>query len=218
MLARQILFTAVDAFGLIAFIAILSGISIVTQAQVWLARFGQSAMLGSILVAVIFREIGPLLVNFVIIGRSGTAVATELASMKVRRETNVLNAQGMDPMIYLVLPRVIGIVISVLCLTIMFSVVSLMSGYLMGLVLEVTKGDYQQFISSVTGAIAPKDVGNFLAKTIIPGLTTGVICCIEGLEIRGSITEVPQAATKAVVKSIAAVLVVSAIVSILTYA
>ena len=218
LLVRQILFTAVDALSLIVLIAILSGISIVTQAQVWLSRLGQSEMLGSVLVAVIVREIGPLLVNFVIIGRSGTAVATELAGMKVRRETNILDAQGIDPMIYLVMPRMIGLMISVLCLTLVFSVVSLGSGYLVGLILEVTSGDYQQFVSSVAGAISPADVANFLAKTIIPGLATGAICCIEGLDVQGSITEVPQAATRGVVKSIAAVLIVSAVVSILTYA
>lgn len=217
-MARQILFTAVDALGLITFIAILSGISIVTQVQVWLSRFGQSAMLGSVLVAVIIREVGPLLVNLIIIGRSGTAVATELANMNVRHETNVLDAQGVDPMIYLVMPRVLGIMASVLCLAVIFSVVSLLSGYLAGIALSATKGDYQQFVNSVAVAIAPGDVANFLAKTIIPGFTTGAICSIEGMSAGSSVTEVPQAATRGVVKSIAAALIVSAIVSILTYA
>ncbi len=218
LIVKQVLFTAIDALGLIALIAVLSGISIVTQAQVWLARFGQSTMLAAILVAVIIREIGPLLVNFVIIGRSGTAVATELAGMKVRNEINVLDAQGIDPMIYLVMPRVIGMAASVLCLAVVFTIVSLLSGYLVGMMLGVTKGEYQQFINSVVAAISPGDVANFLAKTIISGLATGAICCIEGLGVHGSVTEIPQAATRGVVRSIAAVLVVSAIVSILTYA
>jgi len=217
LLVKQILFTAVDASGLVVLVAILSGISIVTQANVWLSRFGQSAMLGSVLVAVIIREIGPLLVNFIIIGRSGTAVATELASMKVRREINVLDAQGVDPLIYLVMPRVIGITISVICLAVIFSVVSLASGYFVSLAMDVTKGDYSQFTGNVLGAISKRDVANFLAKTLVPGLVSGVICCVTGLEVHGSVTEVPQAATRGVVKSISAVLVVSAVVSILTY-
>ena len=217
LIVKQVLFTAIDALGMIILIAVLSGISIVTQAQVWLAKLGQSTMLGAILVAVIIREIGPLLVNLVIIGRSGTAVATELAGMKVRNEIDVLDSQGIDPMIYLVMPRVIGMAVSVLCLTVIFSLVSLLSGYLFGMMLGVTKGEYQQFINSVTSAISPKDVANFLAKTIIPGLTTGAICCMEGIGVQGSVTEIPQAATRGVVRSIAAVLVVSAIVSILTY-
>jgi len=217
LLFKQILFTAVDAFGLIFLVAILAGISIVTQAQVWLSRLGQSTMLGSMLVAIIIREIGPLLVNFIVIGRSGTAVATELANMKVRLEIKVLDAQGIDPMTYLVMPRVIGIVISVVCLAVFFSAISLASGYFVGLAMNVTKGEYSQFVGSVIGAVSPRDIANFLAKTIIPGLTTGVICCITGLEVHGSVTDVLQAATKAVVKSIAAVLVVSALVSVLTY-
>jgi phospholipid/cholesterol/gamma-HCH transport system permease protein len=129
----------------------------------------------------------------------------------------VLDAQGIDPMIYLVMPRVLGILASVFCLAVMFSVFSFLSGYLFGMLLGVARGESQQFLGSVAGAISIRDVANFLAKTIIPGFTTGTICCIEGLNVRGAVTEVPQAATRAVVKSIAAVLVVSAIVSVLTY-
>ncbi len=116
-LSRQILFTGVEAVWLVVVIAVLAGISVVVQAQVWLARFGQTELLGAILVTVIIRELGPLLVNFVVIGRSGTAICTELANMKVRQEVEVLDAQGVDPIIYLVLPRILGMIISVFSLT-----------------------------------------------------------------------------------------------------
>ncbi len=215
LLARQIVFTGIEALRLTLLVALVAGVAVVAQAQVLL---GQSEMLGPVLVAVIIREIGPLMVNLLVIGRSGTAIATELANMRVRRETDVLDAQGLDPMAYLIMPRVIGMVLSVFCLALVFIAVSLVSGYVFSLLLGVAPTDPEQFTTSVFAAIAPKDVANLFAKTILPGLLIGTICSLEGMTVAGSVTDVPRAATRGVVKSIAAVLVVSAIVSVLTYA
>lgn len=216
-LAKQIVFTGIDAVGVILMIAALTGISVVVQAQLWLGRLGQTEMLGSILVAVVIREIGPLLVNFVVIGRSGTAISTELANMKVRNEVDLLESMGVEPMVYLVLPRVLGVIISVFCLTICFIMISLVSGYIFGYLMGTTAGDPTGFMRTIFRSIKPADIFNLLAKTIIPGLVTGVICTIEGLQVKGLITEVPQATTRAVVRSIMALLVVFAIVSVFTY-
>jgi phospholipid/cholesterol/gamma-HCH transport system permease protein len=216
-LAKQILFSGVDAMGLVGLIAVLAGISVVAQAQYWLNNFGQSAMLGPILVAVVIREAGPLLVSLVIIARSGTAIATELAGMRVRREVDVLDAQGLDPMVYLVMPRVLGLAVSTFCLTLVLVVVSLGSGFIFGVLMGTTPGSVSLFAGSVFGAIARADVANLLAKTIIPGLLIGAICAREGLCVRGSVTDVPRAAARGVVRSMAAALIVSAIASVLTY-
>jgi phospholipid/cholesterol/gamma-HCH transport system permease protein len=217
VLARQILFTGLEASRFVSLIALLVGISIVVQTQVWLLRVGQSALLGPILVAVVIRELGPLLTNFVVIGRSGAAISTELASMRVTGEVQVLDAQGLDPFTYLVLPRAVGVAVSVFCLTIVFYVVSFVSGFLSGSLLGVHTGSPRAFIDSVLGALKPADVFNLLAKTIIPGLLTGAICCTEGLSVRGAITEVPQAATRGLVRSVATLFITSAIVSLLMY-
>ena len=166
---------------------------------------------------VIVRELGPLLVNFVVIGRSGTAIATELGNMKVSGEVRILDAQGLDPFTYLVLPRVLGVAVSVFCLTIIFIVVSFISGYLSGGLLGVNPGRPLFFFRSVFKAVSPSDVFNLLAKTIIPGILTGIICCMEGLSVSTSITEVPQATTRAVVRSVTALFIVSALVSVFTY-
>ncbi len=216
-IGKQVLFTGYEALGLTALIAVLAGISVVAQAQLWLGRFGQSEMLGPLLVAVIIREAGPLLVNFLVIGRSGTAVVTELATLRVHGQVRVMDAQGVEPMVFLVLPRVVGMAISVLCLTIFFIAFSLGAGFVVGLFLDAGTHDPDLFIQSILKPIRVADILNLLAKTIIPGLLTAVICCIEGLSISGSVTEVPQAATRGVVRSIAGLLIVSAIVSILTY-
>lgn len=217
VLARQVLFTGFQASRFVATVSLLVGVSVVIQVQLWTAALGQSALLGPILVTVIFREVGPLLTNFIVIARSGTAMATEMASMRVLGETHVLDAQGIDPFVYLVLPRAVGAAVSVFCLTVIFIGVSILGGFLSGLALGINTGGPWRFIESVFGALAPADVFNLLAKTLIPGLLMGTICCVEGLKIKGYATEAPQAASRAVVKSIMALFITFALVSLLTY-
>ncbi len=217
LVAKQILFTGVDAVGLILFIGLLVGLSVVSQAQLWLTRFGQSDVLGPLLVAVLIRGAGPVLVNFIVIGRSGTAIVTELATMRVHGQVRLLDAQGLEPMVYLVMPRLLGVSVSALCLTVLFVVASLVSGYFAGLLLGVGAGTPTMFLESVLRPIRGADVFDFLAKAILPGILTGTICCIEGLSISGAVTEVPQAATRAVVRSIAALLIIFAVVSVLAF-
>ncbi len=216
-IGKQILFTGYDALGLTLFIAAVVGISVVAQGQVWLARLGQSEMLGPLLIAVIFREVAPLLVNFLVIARSGTAIVTELATMRVHGQIRAMDIQGVDPMIYLVISRITGMAVSILSLTIFFIATSLIVGFLFGLMLESGSRDAIAFIESVLKPIRFSDGTSLLAKTILPGLVTGIICCVEGLSIKGLATEVPQAATRAVVRSIAALLVITAVVSLLVY-
>lgn len=217
VLARQILFTGYEATRFIALIASLVGVSIVVQTQVALTRFGQSGYLGPVLVMIIVREVAPLLTNFVVLGRSGTAMTTEMANMKVNGEVSVLDAQGLDPFLYLVVPRVLGAAISIFCLTIIFIVVSFVSGYLSGLLLGANTGDPSMFAHTVFSALTKADVLNLLIKAFVPGLLMGAICCGEGLGVRGAITEVPQAATRAVVRSTGALFITSALVSLVTY-
>jgi phospholipid/cholesterol/gamma-HCH transport system permease protein len=217
VLARQVLFTGVEAVRFISLIAFVVGISVVLQAHVWLTRVGQSALIGPLLVAVVIRELGPLLTNFLVIGRSGTAITTELANMRVNGEVDVLDAQGLDPFAYLVLPRVIGVMTSVFCLAVIFIVVSFVSGYLCGVLTGAAQEGPRLFAKAVFAALAPADVFNVLAKTLLPGMLTGAICCVEGLGVQGAATEVPQAAGRAVIKSVGALFVSSTIVSIMTY-
>ena len=217
VLARQIVFTGYDAIGFVAVVALLTGISVVVQAQVWMGRLGQAELLGPMLVTVIVREVGPLFVNFIVIGRSATAMAAEMAGMKVRREIDVLDSQGLDPMVFIVMPRAVSMALSVFGLAILFVVFSFGSGYLCGAFMGTGPGDPLIFFRSVISGISSHDFYNIIAKTLIPGLLTAVIATSEGLSVEGVATDIPQAVTKTVVRANLAVLVVSVIVSVLTY-
>jgi phospholipid/cholesterol/gamma-HCH transport system permease protein len=215
--ARQILFTGVEALPFVSLVALLTGVSVVAQAQLWLGRAGRTGLLGDILAAVVIRELAPLLVNLVVIGRSGAAIAVELATMKVMGEIRVMEAQGLDPLLYLAMPRALAAAVSVFCLAVWFVAVAFVGGYASMILFGVAAAAPPVFLGAVLRGLRPADVGNVLAKTFFPGLFTAAICVVEGLRAAGAVTEVPQAATRAVVRSIAALFIISAIVSVLTY-
>jgi len=217
VLARQILFTGIEAVSFMTLAACAAGIVIVVQAQLWLTKVGQASMLGPMLAVIVIREVAPLIANFIVIGRSGAAISTELGNMKIEGEVRVLDAQGLDPFIYLVVPRVLGMAVSVFCLAVVFIIASLAVGFVCGALMGAKMGSPALFTESVLKAIRPEDVINLLAKTVVTGLVTGAICCIEGLSVGAAITEVPQAATRALVRSVGALFIIAALVSLLTY-
>jgi phospholipid/cholesterol/gamma-HCH transport system permease protein len=216
-LARQVLFSAVDAAPFTVMVAFLVGISVVVQAQLWLGRVGQSKLLGPVLVAVVVRELGPLLANIIVIGRSGNAIAAELGHMRLAGEVRVLDAQGLDPLVYLVVPRALATMTAVLCLAVIFIVVCLCSGYWFGWLLGARTGGFLGFLDSVARALGPWDLFNVVAKSLVPGLLAGVICATQGLGVADSITDVPTAIARAVQWSVVALFFISALISLVTY-
>jgi phospholipid/cholesterol/gamma-HCH transport system permease protein len=120
-------------------------------------------------------------------------------------------------MVYIIMPRVLGVMLSVFGLTIMFILGAFVSGYVFGFIIDVAPGDPLRFAMSLLHAVTPGTVVSLLVKTILPGMVSATICCIEGLGVQGALTEVPQAATRAVVRSLAAAIMISAVVTVLTY-
>lgn len=217
VLARQILFTGYEATGFVSHIALVFGLLAVTQAQLWLSKIGQSALIGPVIVTVIVRELGPLLTNFVVIARSGTAISTELANMKVNGEVRALDAMGLDPFVYLAMPRILGVAVSTFCLAVVFCVVSLIGGFVCLWLMDWGDVGMGRFFANVVGSIGPADVVSLLAKSVIPGMLTGTCCCEEGLGVGTAITEVPIAAARGVLRSIASLFVFSLLVDLAVY-
>src|SRR5579862_5889105 len=118
--AHQIVAIAVEPLLFVGAVAAFVGISVVVQLTGWVGEAGQSQMLGPLLVAVVARELGPVLINLIVIVRSGSAMTTELGVLKINGEVRALEAQGGDPFLQLVVPRVLGTVVSTFCLTIVF--------------------------------------------------------------------------------------------------
>lgn len=214
---RQIISTGIDTSGFVVYVACAVGISVVAQILVWLQIIGQSLSLGPLLVTLLVREAVPILINLLVIGRNGTALTTELGNMKIAGEVRVLDAQGIDPFIYLVMPRVLSLTLSVFCLAVLFVVVAFASSYLSNLVLSPSAVDPGTFVRSIILSVSQVDLINFLSKTIIPALFTGAICCSQGLRVQTSLTEVPKATKRALALSVRTLFGTSALVSLLTY-
>ncbi len=216
-LSRQLISAGIESTWFVSRVALAVGISVVAQALVWLNKIGQSKLLGPLLVTVMIREAVPVITNLLVIGRNGTAITAELANMKVSEEVRVLDAQGLDPFIYLVMPRVLCLTVCVLYLGVVFIFISFASGYFCGLLLSPNISDPSTFVNTILNAVDPVDVISFLAKSVIPALFTGAICCAEGLRVSSAVTEVPGAARRALTRSVVFLFSISALVSFLTY-
>ena len=215
--ARQLLSIGVEPLWFVGAMAMFVGISVVLQLTFWTGEVGQSQLLGPLLVAVVARELGPMLIILVVIVRSGSAMTTELGVLKINGEVRALEAQGGDPFLQLVMPRVLGTAASAFCLTIVFILVAFVSGFLFAAWTGKGSRDLLLFADTVSRAVQPKDVLNILAKSILPSLFASASCCIGGLGVGEAVTEIPLATQRALTRSVAGLFVISAVVSLLTY-
>jgi len=213
VIIAQIMYTGVQALSLVSAIAFLLGASIIIQTNLMAPADGE--LIGKILVAVVLRELAPLLTAIVVAGRSGTAMATELGNMKVNSEVLALSSLGIDPPRYIVLPRLVASIVSVLVLMIYFSVVAIFGAFVVAqLTANATWGS---LYSGVSRGVLPFDLGLFLVKGIGLGAIVGWLCCHYGLQVKSSPTEVPQKASRAVVMSLLCGVVYSTFVTAMFY-
>jgi phospholipid/cholesterol/gamma-HCH transport system permease protein len=215
IILNQIRFTAVQALPFLMTIAFVIGVTVVVQAHAQAARFGFSEVLGQILVTVVVRELGPLLTAIIVIGRSGTAIAAELATNGVLGETESMESMGVDPLQYLVVPRVVGAAISVAMLTIYFDAVTLGGGAVFAALLGQVS--IHEYAASLRMALSPLDLWLTLGKGAIFGAGIATLCAYEGLTGGHRPTDIPQCVTRGVVASLLFVFFVSTLFSVTLY-
>ena len=211
----QIYFTGWQAMPLITILSLASGTMIIFQSLANLNLLGGSQMMGGLLIAIIVREVAPLMTALLVVARSGTAVASEIGNMRANREIDALESMGINPISFIVLPRLLGGVISVVSLAIYFVLISLLGGFTIVKLLQNIS--FQFYIESISRAVASEDVGLFLLKNSFSGIIIFAIACDQGLSVQQSPTEVPVVTTRAVVKSIIYVILFNLSVSVLFY-
>jgi phospholipid/cholesterol/gamma-HCH transport system permease protein len=210
----QILFTGVDALSLVSIIGLLIGATIIIQTSL-LAPGAGGEVLGRILVAIVIRELAPLVTAIIVAGRSGTAIATELGNMKVNDEVHALASLGIDPPRYIVWPRLVASMVSVLVLTVYFSAVAVGGGYVVSLL--IASPSLQSLRVGFAAALVPADLGLFVVKGLGLGLIVGWLSCHFGLRVQSSPTEVPQQASRAVVMALLGCVVLNTLVTATFY-
>lgn len=218
VMARQLLFTGVDGTWAAMRFGAAVGVLLIVQAALWVDAIGMTTeMIAPMLWRVIVREVAPLLACLVVIGRSGIAISTELATMRVDGELEVLDAQGIDPMTSLVMPRVTSMVFSVFCLALITATAMILTGYAGGRAVGVIRVSFVGFVDQLVGEIDTLDLLFFVPKTIVAGAFAAAICCLDGLSVKATITDVPRVSARAGIRALGAVFIISAILSILIY-
>jgi phospholipid/cholesterol/gamma-HCH transport system permease protein len=214
-LRNQIYFTAVQAFPFLGVIALMIGMVVIVQAYAQGVEVGFGDVLGRILASVVVRELGPVLTAVIVIGRSGTAIAAELATNAVLGETDAMEVAGVDPLQYLVLPRVIGASISAAMLTVFFNAVTLTAAAITAQMLKQTV--LSDFRESLRLALSVDDIWLMLIKGAVFGAGIATLCAFSGLLGGRKPTDIPRSVTRGVVLSLLFVFSVSALFSLALY-
>jgi phospholipid/cholesterol/gamma-HCH transport system permease protein len=201
VLLSQIFYTGFQAVGLVSMIGLLLGATIVIQTELMVPA-ADPVLIGKVLVAVVLRELAPLVTAIVVAGRSGTAIATELGNMKVSAEILALTSLGIDPPRFIVMPRLVATAVSVVLLMVYFAAVALIGTLAVRALFATTS--YEALHAGISAAITPYDLGLFVAKGLGLGAIVGWLSCHYGLEVKVSPTEVPQMASRAVMMSLLA--------------
>lgn len=215
VVSAQIYFTGWQALPLISILALASGGLVIMQGVSNLNLLGGSQMIGNLLVAFVVRELAPLLTALLVVARSGTAVASEIGNMRANREIEALESMGINPLSFIVLPRLLGGVISVVSLAIYFVMIALLGGFFVTKLLQDLSFSF--YVDSLSRAVASEDIFLFLLKNTFSGFIIFVVSCDRGLAVGRSPTEVPVMTTQAVVKSIIYVIVFNLSVTTLFY-
>jgi phospholipid/cholesterol/gamma-HCH transport system permease protein len=202
--------------SMLLFIAAALGLVVVGQAISELSHFGATIYLGKIMVYVVVRELGPLLTAMLVMARAGTSNVIELGTARALGELEALEALRIDPIHYLVMPRVIGMAMAVFALTIYFIIATLAGGYLFAFLdnVPLSPGDY---IHQMTDALQGIDVIILAIKTTLFGGIIAVITCYHGLAKPLRLEQIPQATVRAVGQSVFACVLLDAVFIAIVY-
>ena len=212
---RQIYFTGVQGLKVITLVSLTLGTIVIVQSESQMSLLGGVHFISTILVLVILRELGPLLTAFIVIGRSGTAIATELGNMIVARELEAMEAMGINTIYFIVTPRIFGVTLAVFCLTIYFNVVALLGGVVVSkMILTIP---LPVFLRELAVSLTATDLVFGILKSFVFGLLIALTCTYHGLTVGFSTTEVPQAATRGVVSAILACVTFNVLLTLLFY-
>ena len=202
------------AFGLTMLLGVLIGLILAFQSSVALRRFGGEYYIPNLVGISLLRELGPLMAAVILAGRTGSAFAAELGTMRVNEEVDALRTMGIDPVAWLVLPRVLAAVLVMPVLTLLMDLSGLLG---MGVVM-LTLGYVPAGVArQVQTALQLWDLWGGLWKAAAFGLSIGLIGCRVGLAAGGGPRAVGDAATAAVVGGIVSIVVVDGAFALLFY-
>ena len=192
----------------------LIGLVMVSEALYWLGQAGQEELIGPILVTVLVREIAPLLVGLIVLGRSGGLIVSEIGGLQAGGQVHVMEAQGLDPFLLLVLPRACALAVGCFTLGVSFVMAALLSGFIVGSLAGAVHIPIGSFLERVLLAMHAGDFAIFPAKMIVIGLLVALTACLTGLTAAAQ-DEIARLLPRGFVRGVVAILLVSIVFSLM---
>lgn len=201
LIREQLSRSGVRLLGMTMFVATALGLVVIGQTVSLLSRVNADQFLGTVMVTVVVRELGPLLTALIVLSRTGTAHVIELGTARALGDVEALEALGIDPVHYLVVPRVIGMALSVFALTIYLVLGALLSGYLWAFLQDVPLRPGAYF-EQLAASLRVLDFVVLAAKSALFGATIALVTCYHGLSQPLRLEEVSGATVRAVAQCV----------------
>jgi phospholipid/cholesterol/gamma-HCH transport system permease protein len=212
---HQMVLIGVRALPMASLTSYSIGLTLAMQAAGQLKKMGASAFVPDLVILSLLRELGPLLVAVIVIGRSGSAVTAELGTMKVSEEIEALQVMAINPIRFLVVPRVLAMMIMLPALTVFGNYVGMVGGWsICHFALDYNTAAY--ILHSITRA-QPWDLYSGLIKSVVFAWLIITIACHMGLQVEGGAEGVGQATTGSVVWSLLIMLIANAMLTALFF-
>lgn len=208
----QVIFGGVDALPAITLLGLLVGLVVTAQMILTVQVIASDADVMNLLVNMVAMELGSLLTAFVVIGRSGSAIAVDIGNMSLRREIEGLVRLGIDTDLFFVAPRLLGLAVSQLVLATYFSTIALVSGVVFSALLE-SVGNFR-YLLELDLFFEPLMLLSFVIKNLMFGMVIAATACFHGLGVGISVTEVPQATQRAIVNALVIVLLIDGFINL----
>jgi phospholipid/cholesterol/gamma-HCH transport system permease protein len=205
LLIRQLRSIGADSFFLVGLIGLFTGMVLGLQGYNTLSRFGSEGALGTVVALVLVRELGPVLAALMVAARAGSAMAAELGSMQATEQIDALNVMAINPVQYLVSPRVLAGIISFPLLTTLFDVIGIWGGWAVGVGLMGAPNG--AFFNGIAQNMSGHDIATGVYKALVFGLVVMWVCCYKGYHAQRMATGVSRATTQAVVLSSVLILI-----------
>ena len=194
-----------DAVPIVSLLALLLGLILGVQAVARLSEYGASEFAAELVGLALVRELGPMLIAIVIIGRDGAAITSELGTMQVNQEIDALRTMGIDPVRFLVLPRLTALFVAQPALTLLGVFAGIFGGMIVALLMaDIPMSAYLHRTIETVGVM---DLAFGLSKSLVYAVVIGGTACALGLDTHGGASEVGRATTTAVVMMILLVVV-----------
>ena len=215
ILTRQLLFTYVEALPICCFLAAGIGSSVFMIGNSFLTALGQGKLKYDLLVLLIMRELGPILIAFIVTARSATAIATEISTMVVRHEIEAYISIGIDPISHIAAPRFLGVTFSLFFLNIYFSLFGLICPAL--IIQFISTTSISDYMMNLFLSLDLKIILISILKSLVFGMIISGSATLYGFNAGRASTEIPLAGLRAVSKAFLYIIIADVFITVLSY-